>query len=135
MTAQAQTLPRLDPHLVYLMDAVVSFVMGIALLVAAQQLTTLAAWTMPSSFLSTLGLLLFPWAAFNAWIGRTARPAATVVTANIIGDALWIAGTVALIAIHAQELSGPGVAMLVGQGIAVSGVLATKLVGRSALAA
>jgi hypothetical protein len=135
MTTQVHTLQRLDPHLVYLVDALSSFAMGLALLVVADHLTTLAAWAMPSNFLWIVGLLLLPWAAYNAWIGRSARPAAAVVAANIIGDIFWIAGTAVLVAIHAGGLSGAGLALLVGQGIAVSGVLALKLVGCRALVA
>lgn len=135
MTTQVQTLPRLDPHLVYFVDALGSLAMGAALLVAADQLTALAAWAMPSSFLWIIGLLLLPWAAYNAWIARSARPAGPVVAANIIGDIVWIAGTAVLVAIHATGLSGLGLALLVGQGIAVGGVLALKLAGRRALVA
>jgi hypothetical protein len=135
MTTQVQTLPRLDPHLVYFVDALGSFAMGAALLATADQLTTLAGWAMPSNFLWTIGLLLVPWAAYNAWIGRSARPAAAVIAANIFGDIVWIAGTAVLVAIHATGLSGLGLALLVGQGIAVSGILALKLVGRRALVA
>jgi hypothetical protein len=90
---------------------------------------------MPANFLWIIGLPLLPWAAYNAWIGRSARPAAAVVAANIIGDIVWIAGTAVLVAIHATGLSGLGLALLVGQGIAVSGILALKLVGRRALVA
>lgn len=133
MTTQAQTLPRLDPHLIYFVDALGSLVMGAGLLFAADQLTALAAWAMPSAFLSIIGALLVPWAAFNVWIARRGRPARAAVAVNIIGDIGWVAGTAVLVAIHATSLSGLGLALLVGQGIAVGGVLALKLIGRGAL--
>lgn len=133
MTTQAQTLPRLDPHLVYFVDALGSLAMGAGLLVAADQLTTLAGWAMPSAFLSVIGFLLLPWAAFNVWIARSARPAKLAVAVNILGDVGWVAGTAVLVAIHATGLTGLGLALLVGQGIAVGGVLALKLAGRQAL--
>lgn len=135
MTDQVQPLPRrLDPHFVYGLDALGSLVFGVALLFAATPLTELAGWAMPSAFLRMLGLLLLPWAAFNLWIARNARPATTAVTANIIGDVIWVGGTIALLAIHATGLSSLGLALLLGQGIAVGGILALKLVGRQALA-
>lgn len=133
MTTQAQTLPRLDPHLVYFADAAGSLAMGAGLLVAADQLTDLAAWAMPSTFLSIIGFLLLPWAAFNLWIARSARPARIAVAANIVGDIAWVAGTALLVAVHATGISGLGMVLLVGQGIAVGGVLALKLLGRQAL--
>jgi hypothetical protein len=134
MTTQTQTLPRLDPHLVYGVDALVSTIMGIALLVTAEPLTQLAGWSMPAGFLWTIGLLLLPWAAFNAMVARRARPARAVINANIAGDVAWVAGSMALIALHATSLSTIGLMLLAGQGIAVAGVLALKLAGARELA-
>ena len=133
MNAQAQTLQRLDPHLIYVVDGLTSLAMGIALLFTAAPLTDLAGWAMPASFLWIVGLLLLPWAAYNAWIARTTRPARAVVAANIIGDIAWVVGTATLVAIHASDLTSLGLALLAGQGIAVSGVLLLKLFGRPAL--
>lgn len=134
MTTQIQTLPRLDPHLVYGVDALVSAAMGIALLVTAEPLTQLAGWTMPAGFLSTIGLLLLPWAVLNAVIARTTRPARAVVNAIIAGDIAWVVGSAVLIALHAPSLSTVGLVLLAGQGIAVAGVLALKLIGARDLA-
>jgi hypothetical protein len=134
MTTQTQTLPRLDPHLVYGVDAVVSTIMGIALLVTAEPLTQLAGWPMPAGFLWTIGLLLLPWAAFNAVLARTARPAGAVIKANIAGDIAWVVGSAALLALHATSLSTIGLVLLAGQAVAVAGVLALKLLGARELA-
>ncbi len=134
MMTLTQTRPRLDPHLVYGVDAVASACMGIALLVLAEPLTHLAGWSLPAGFLWTIGLLLLPWAAFNAWIARTRHPAQGVVRGNIAGDAAWILGSIALLASHMASLSPIGLTMLAGQGIAVTGVLALKLAGARATA-
>ncbi|WP_332701545.1 hypothetical protein [Devosia sp.] len=133
MTTQVQTLPRLDPHFIYGFDALGTLAFGVALLFTAAPLTELAVWALPSGFLWVLGLLLVPWAAFNLWIARSGRPSRVVVAVNIIGDVIWVAGTAALLAIHATGLSSLGLALLVGQGIAVGGILALKLIGRNAL--
>jgi hypothetical protein len=134
MTTLTQTRPRLDPHLIYGVDAAVSATMGVALLALAEPLTQLAGWSLPAGFLWTIGLLLLPWAAFNAWIARTRHPAQGVVRGNIAGDAAWIVGSIALILLHAPSLSPLGLMLLAGQGIAVAGVLALKLAGARALA-
>ena len=134
MTTQTQTLPNLDPHLVYGVDAVVSCAMGLALLFAAEPLTQLAGWNMPASFLWIVGLLLLPWAALNAWIARTAHPGRPVVQGIIGGDIAWVAGSAVLVLLHASDLSATGLVLLVGQGIAVAGVLALKLAGARSLA-
>ena len=134
MTTRTQTLPRLDPHLIYGVDAVVSTAMGVALLVLAEPLTQLAGWSLPAGFLWTIGLLLLPWAAFNAWIARTPHPTMGIVRGNIAGDAAWVAGSIALILLHVPSLSTLGLVLLTGQGVAVAGVLALKLAGARALA-
>lgn len=134
MTTQTQTLPRLDPHVIYGVDAVVSPAMGVALLVLAEPLTQLVGWTLPAGFLWTIGLLLLPWAALNAFVARTVRPARAVVLAIIAGDIAWVIGSIALLALYAPGLSPTGMALLAGQGIAVAGVLALKLAGARALA-
>ena len=134
MTTQTQTLPRRDPHLIYGVDAAVSAAMGVALLALAEPLTQLAGWSLPAGFLWTIGLLLLPWAAFNAWIARMAHPARGIVRGNIAGDAAWIVGSIVLIVLQAASLTPIGLALLAGQGIAVAGVLAVKLAGARALA-
>lgn len=134
MTTLTQTRPRLDPHLIYGIDAAVSAAMGVVLLALAEPLTQLAGWSLPSGFLWTIGLLLLPWAAFNAWIARTGHPARGVVRGNIAGDAAWIVGSIALLALNAASLSSLGLLLLAGQGLAVAGVLAVKLAGARALA-
>lgn len=50
------------------------------------------------------------------------------------GDAAWIVGSIALLALHAASLSPLGLALLAGQAIAVAGVLVLKLAGARALA-
>ena len=134
MTTQTLTLPKLNPHFIYAVDAVVSAAMGIALLVTAEPLTQLAGWSLPAGFLWTVGLLLLPWAVLNAWVARSDRPARAVVRNIIGGDIAWVAGSAAMVLLYAPSLSTLGLVLLVGQGLAVAGVLAMKLAGARALA-
>lgn len=133
MTTQVQTLPRLDPHFIYGFDALGSLAFGVALVFAATPLTQLAGWAVSPGFLVTLGLLLLPWAAFNLWIARSVRPGQPALVVNIVGDIVWVSGSVALLALYAPTLSPAGLLLLAGQGIAVAGVLALKLAGVRAL--
>lgn len=128
MTAHAQPRFFLDPRLIYGLDGCVSSVMGLALIVWAAPLTTLAGWTLPATFLLTIGVLLLPWAAYNLWIARS-RPSALAVRANIGGDIAWVAGSALLFLIEAPSLTAMGMVLLAAQGIAVAGVLLAKLVG------
>lgn len=134
MTTQVQPLPRLDPHLIYGVDALVSFAMGVTLMLAADHLTALAGWTLPPAFLFTLGLLLVPWAAFNLWIARSAQPGRGVIRGNLASDAFWVLGSLALVAAQAASLTPLGFALVIGQAAAVAGVFTVKLIGAGALA-
>lgn len=134
MSTLALTLPRLDPHVIYGVDTLGSLAMGVALLVTAGPLTELAGWPLPAGVLTIIGALLLPWAAYNLWIARTARPPRLAIALNIAGDIGWVAGTVGLAAIHGTSLSPLGLTLLLGQGIAVSGVLVLKLIGARSLA-
>lgn len=129
MTAQAQAAPFLNPRLIYLLDAGVSLVMGLAIAASAGPLTDLGGWPLPVAFLQLIGVLLLPWAAFNFWIARQAAPASLAVRGNIFGDIVWIAGTAVLLALYASSLTGPGMLLLAGQGLAVGMVLVVKLMG------
>ncbi|WXH29765.1 hypothetical protein WA016_03729 [Myxococcus stipitatus] len=53
---------------VYRFDAIVAITMGISLLSLAQPLTTLSGWSLPPALLLGVGLVLLPWAGFNAWV-------------------------------------------------------------------
>lgn len=132
MTAMA-TAARLDPKLIYALDAVASLAMGVILLLASEPLTNLAGWGLQASFLFGIGVFLLPWSAFNMFIARSTNPSRSAVRANLVVDATWIVGTLALLVAQGNTLSGLGLALLAGQGLAVGAVLAIKLLGARAL--
>lgn len=129
MTTQTAISPRLSPRFIYAADTFVSGAMGVVLFLTAAPLTQLVGWTLPESFLSTIGLLLLPWAAFNFYVARVARPTRGVVFGNIGGDITWVLGSIALAVEHAPGLTAIGMALLIGQAIAVAGVVVIKLAG------
>ncbi len=129
MDATARSFDFPDPRLIYWVDAAGSLVFGIALIAAATPLTSLAGWSLPPVVLTGIGTALLPWALFNLAIARSSRPVPGMVRINIIGDLIWIAGSAALILIHASQLTATGWVMLVGQALAVSAVMAIKMLG------
>lgn len=133
MTTQTQTLPSLDPHLIYAVDAVLLAVTGPVLLAFAGPLTQLVGWPMPVGFLQAVGLLVLPWAVLNGWIARTSRPSRALTIGVITGDTMWVVGSVALLLLHAGSLTTMGLALLAGQGMLVASVVAFKLAGFRAL--
>ena len=129
MTAHAQAAQFLNPRLIYLLDAGASLVMGLAVAAWAGPLTELAGWPLPAAFLQVIGVLLLPWAAFNLWIARRDPSVPHAVRGNILGDIVWVAGTILLLALYASPLTGLGMLLLAGQGLAVGMVLVVKLMG------
>lgn len=129
MDATARSFDFPDPRLIYWVDAAGSLVFGIALIAAATPLTSLAGWSLAPVVLTGIGTALLPWALFNLAIARSSRPVPGMVRINIIGDLIWIAGSAALILIHASQLTATGWVMLVGQALAVSAVMAIKMLG------
>lgn len=127
MTTQVQSLPHLDHRLIYGADAVLSLGMGIVLMAFAGPLTALTGWSLPPAFFLTIGALLLPWAAFNTWIARTARPSTSVIRGNLFGDASWVIGSLGLVLIQAPSLSAIGLALLLAQAFAVAMVFSIKL--------
>ncbi|KFC71082.1 hypothetical protein FF80_00801 [Devosia sp. LC5] len=118
---------NLHPRLVYLADTAACLVLGAILIVAAPALTTLLGWTLPPALLIVLGVILLPWAAFNLMTARVPRLTPAILATHVTGDALWVAGSVALAAIHAGQMGQLGLFLLLGQAVAVAGMLLLKL--------
>ncbi len=134
MTTLAQTSAKLEPHLIFWLDAAGSLIFGLALTFAAAPLTGLLGWSVPPTALLCIGLLLLPWAFFNLAIARSTKPASTLLVANLTGDGLWILGSVLLMQAEATQLSMAGWVLMSGQTVAVSAVLALKLLSARSFA-
>ncbi|RKH45622.1 hypothetical protein [Corallococcus sicarius] len=119
----------MNDRLVYRLDAFAALFMGAVLLAWATPLTTLAGWPLPPAFLLGVGLFLVPWAGFNAWV--SAQPAVPLRASRVhlAVDGSWVLGSGALLVAYAPRMSGVGVALVVGQAVAVLGVFALKFAG------
>ncbi|UXN73148.1 hypothetical protein N8D56_19510 [Devosia sp. A8/3-2] len=58
---------------------------------------------------------------------RAPRLTPAILATHVTGDALWVAGSVALAAIHAGQMGQLGLFLLLGQALAVAGMLLLKL--------
>ena len=58
MTTLAPTSAKLEPHLIFWLDAAGSLVFGLALILAAAPLTNLIGWSVPPAVLLGIGLFL-----------------------------------------------------------------------------
>lgn len=112
-------LSPLNRRAVYLADAVGSLALGLGLAAFAVPLAAAAGSAMSEGVVLAIGLGLLPWAALNAWIGLRAVYPEGAARFNVAGDALWVIGSLALLA-----LAGPG---LTPTGTIVVGVLAAAV--------
>jgi hypothetical protein len=122
-----------SPKAFYTIDAAISATMGIALLAGAGPIADLAGMSAAAGFLMAVGAFLLPWALLNYAIGTADGPAWSAILANIAGDAIWVAISVLLLAIHWNGLNGLGQTLLAGQALFVAIVFLTKLRGAPSL--
>jgi hypothetical protein len=135
MTFPAQPLVLRDPTLIYRFDAVLCFIMGIALLALASPLASLVGWAPMHMVLLGAGLFLFPWALSNWTIGAATAPDRLSLAANLIGDGVWVLLSVLLLVLYSAQMTAIGVTFIIAQALAVSAVFAIKLVGFKTLQA
>ena len=74
---------------------------------------------LPESFLRVLGLVLVPFVAFIAWVALRRPLVVGAVWVLIVGNALWVLASIALLASGWLSPSGLGIAFIVGQAVIV----------------
>jgi hypothetical protein len=100
-------------RLVLWLDAATCVATGLLLSVLAGRLSELLG--LPQALLFYAGLSLFPIAAFMAWTAQ--RPAAPAVWLVIGGNALWVLGSLAILALSP---TATGYAFVLAQAVAVA---------------
>ncbi len=106
--------PRLL-HLVLRADAASGIAMGLPLVALADPLS---AWLgLPAGLLLGCGLALFPFAALMLLAARSTRPPAVLVWLVILGNAVWVLGSVYLWFV--LPLTGLGQVFVAAQALAV----------------
>jgi hypothetical protein len=100
-------------RLVLWLDAATCVATGLLLSVLAGRLSELLG--LPQALLFYAGLSLFPIAAFMAWTAQ--RPAAPAVWLVIGGNALWVLGSLAVLALSPTAI---GTAFVIAQAVAVA---------------
>lgn len=99
-----------------LVDAATCVAMGLLLAFAAGVLSGLLG--LPRSLLLYAGSSLFPIAAFMAWVATRARPPHPGVWLVIVGNVLWVAGSVLVLVW--TSASALGHAFVIAQAAAVA---------------
>lgn len=110
---------------VLIADALASGAMGALLAAAAAPLSGLLG--LPAGLLLGAGLVLLPWAAVVGWLGlRQAPPSRGAVRAVVVLNALWVVDSLLLPLTGWVAPTPLGLAVLVGQALAVAGLAALQ---------
>lgn len=90
--------------------------------------TALADWLgIPSPIVYLVGLALLPWTALAWW--ATMSLDALAVHSIIVGDVLWVVGSVIVVAGWSDQLTAAGIRAVLAVAIVVAGFAATQLIG------
>ena len=84
---------------------------------------------LPESFLRSLGLILVPFVAFIAWVALRRPLVIGAIRTLIVGNALWVLASIALLASGWLSPSGLGTAFIVGQAVVVGIFAELQLIG------
>ena len=101
-----------------LVDAIASGSMGLAFSLASRPLSDLLGFPAPAVFGG--GLFLVAFAGFLIWLARRPQVPRPLVAAIVAGNLLWVVGSLALLPAGLVELTGLGVAVVLGQAAAVA---------------
>lgn len=72
---------------------------------------------------------LLLWGAFHIAVGKQERPSPAAVRFAIIGDALWILGSIAVLLVARDGLTLTGIGLVAVAAVAVADILLLKQVG------
>ena len=112
-----------------LVDGIVSVVAGAAFLGFSILVAELIGPAFTGSVILCLGAFLFVWGLFHlAMSSRDVAPAGGVRIA-IIGDALWVLGSVAVLVVDWNGLTGVGAAFIAVLTVAVADIMLLKMKG------
>lgn len=112
-----------------LADGIVSVAAGTGFLAFAGLVAALAGPAFTDGIVMALGAFLFVWGLFHlAMASRPDAPEAGIRIA-IAGDALWVAGSVALLAFGWNGLTATGAALVAVMAVAVADIMLLKMKG------
>lgn len=125
-----RTILRTSPTLLRLAllgDAIASGATGLLMAAAASPLAPLL--HLPEPLLRGAGLVLLPYAAFVAWLGRQPAPGRGIVLAVVALNLLWAADCVLLLALRLAAPNALGTAFVLLQAAVVLGFALAQWAG------
>lgn len=112
---------------VFAIDALTCAVCAVAMTLAAVSLAPLTG--LDAGFVRTAGLLLVPCAALFGWLASRERPPLAIAVVAILGNLLWVAESLMVMATRAGELTALGQGLIGAQAAAVLMLAAAESYG------
>lgn len=114
---------------IYLIDAVGCFALGVVGVAFAAPLAAVLGPALPAAAVIGLGAFLVAYALFNLTIGlRRDFPQGHAVV-NVLGDALWVVGSLALIVAGGADLTAVGMVVVAVLALGVAAIGLVKYMG------
>ena len=112
-----------------LVDGIVSVVAGAAFLGFSGLVAELIGPAFTGGIIMGLGAFLFVWGLFHLAMSSQATASTTGVRVAIIGDALWVLGSIAVLVADWNGLTGAGAAFIAVLAVAVADIMLLKMKG------
>ena len=114
-----------------LVDGIVSVVAGTAFLAFSTLVAELIGPVFTGGIILGLGAFLFVWGLFHLALSSQATASTAGVRVAIIGDALWVLGSVAVLVVDWNGLTAAGAAFVAVMTAAVADIMLLKMKGLS----
>ena len=112
-----------------LVDGIVCIAAGFAFLTFSALVAELIGPAFTVEVVIGLGAFLLLWGLFHLGMGGQAEASATGVKVAIAGDAIWVAGSAAVLFIDWQGLTALGAAFIAVMAVAVADIMLLKVIG------
>jgi len=114
-----------------LVDGIVSVAAGAAFLGFSSLIAELIGPAFTGSIIMALGAFLFLWGLFHLAMSRQATAPAGGVRVAILGDALWVVGSIAVLVVDWTGLTAVGATFIAVMTVAVADIMLLKMKGFS----
>jgi hypothetical protein len=114
---------------VMLADGLFSLATAAALFVLSGQLGAILGPAATPALVNGFAAFFLVWGAFHIATGRQERPSPAAVRVAVIGDALWVVGSIAVLLFAREGLTLAGIGLVAVAAVAVADILFLKQIG------
>ena len=114
---------------IMLADGIFSLAAGALLLAVPGPVSAIFGPLVAPATVTAFGVFFLAWGAFHLAVGRQERPSPAAVRFVMAGDALWIAGSLAVLVLGREGLTLTGMGLIAVAAVVVADVLLLKQIG------